>query len=139
MRTAPPRRTAQEVLQELGVLGGRVVLHQDIGGHFQRGGIELLDELGDDLAGLAILWTLHEEMVAPDQLAVTDEEHLHPGFVGRDGTAMASRSVWPAGIHLDGALLLELLDGGHLVAEGGGALEFQLLGRRLHLVAKLTR
>ena len=73
------------------------MLHQDIRGHFKGGSVELLDELGDNLASLAILWTLHEEMIAADQLAVTDEEHLHPGFVGRNRHSDGVEVGLPAG------------------------------------------
>ena len=73
---------AEELAQHLGVLLGRVVLDQDEGRHLEGVGVELLNELGDDFAGLEVLGPVHEEMVAADQLASTHEEDLDPGLVG---------------------------------------------------------
>ena len=129
----------QKLLEELGVLGGRIVLHHDDGGYFKGSGVELLDELSNDLAGLAILGSLHEEVIAANHLPTPDEEHLHPGLVGSDGDGNGVEIRGTAGIYLDGTLLLELLNGAHLITERGGALEFQLLGGGLHLVTQLAR
>ena len=135
-RATPP--AAQEILQKLGVLFRRVMLHQDDGRHFQGGGIELLNELGDDLAGLAVLWTLHKEMITADELAAPDEKHLDPSLVRGDGNSDCIQIGGASGIDLDGAFFFELLDGGHLVAQGGGSLKLQLFGGRLHLFPYLT-
>ena len=113
----------------------RRVLDEDGGRDVGRAVVELLDEGGEDAALLLVLDAVHDEVIAPDELAVADEERLHPRLVAllRHGDDVR---VLVAQRH-DLLVLADALDGLHLVAEAGGALELEALGSLVHAVVQL--
>jgi hypothetical protein len=73
----------------------------------------------------------------PQQFAVADEKHLHAraAFVFDEGNHIFVHAV---GLH-DFLALQHFLQGADLVAQGGGALELQVLRRLLHLRRELAQ
>ena len=100
----------------------RQMLKQDSARRVGVRRVELLDERRHDLRLVVPVRSVHEEILAPDQLALTDEKHLHPSvppllrqrdyirvFVGE------MQNFLP---------LVHLLNIRQLVSKHGGALEF---------------
>ena len=106
------------------------MLEQNAARHVGVRGVELLDERRRQLRRLVVRVAAHQEILAPDQLALPDEEHLRPAVAPllrqRDHVRVF------VGQMQDLLPFVHLLDCRHLVAERGGALEFQALRRRFH-------
>ena len=124
--------SAPLVLQPLldGVRVLQRVLEQYAGRHVRVGVVELLYEGAENLGGPVLGGTRHDELVAPDQLALAHEEDLHHRLrqARRDGEHV---HVLVGQVeHL--LALVDALYGPELVAERRGALELLGLGGLVH-------
>ena len=104
--------------------------------------VELLDELSDDHAGRVVLRPFHEEVLAPDELALAYEENFHPRLGGTLGQGNDVHARLPrvvpvnlrAGVNLDAAFLGYPLHGLDAVAQHRRPLELQPLGGLGHVL-----
>ncbi len=124
--------SAQPLLDDLGFF--HVVGQQHLVGDVGGIGIELLDELLHDLRVGLVGSTFQDEILATNHLAAADEKDLHAGFAVGAGQGNHIR------VHLlarnDALLFHHPVDGPQLVADLGSALEVQVFGGSLHLLAQ---
>ena len=114
------------------------MLEEDGGGNQRGGGVKLLGELAEDKAGGFFLGAFHQEAVAANELALTDEEDFHPGLVGVLGHSDDVQVASGVGIYLDLLLQDNLFDTADLVAEDSGAFELELFRGVAHLLAEVA-
>ena len=99
------------------------MLHEDARRHIRRGVVELLHECREYLVRLVVLRSRHQEVVPTNELALTDEEDLHPSLT-RSGSGRNHVGVLRGQVqHL--LALIDLFDCRELVAQNGSFLELK--------------
>ena len=109
------------------------VLEQDTGWNGRSRLVELLDELAHHQTGRFVMGPVHEEVIPPNKLVVTDEEHLNPCFLATLGEGDDIHVADGIGVYFDLLLFGDLLDATHPVSQHRSTLELQILRRLLHV------
>ena len=130
--TGPPRRSGEERLEDRGLGDGRG--HVDLARDRAGPGVVLLEEAGQDLVVGRLAGGIEQEDVAPDHLAVADDEQLDGRLVVLAGQAEQVELGLGEGGHL--LALHRPLDRPDLVAQDGGPLVVGPLGGARHLGAE---
>ena len=95
--------------------------------------VELLDELPQHQLFGIVLRALHEEVVAADQFALPNKEHLNPGLVSALRQGDHIHVADGVGIYFDPLFICHLLYGFDAVPQDCRALEFQLFRCLVHV------
>ena len=100
--------------------------------------VELLQERGQGFLWRRIARTLHDEELAPDEFAATEEEDLRAGLVVLARQRDHVLVFWPGGVD-DLLFGQHLLDGAYAITKRRRPLELQVLRRLLHLAPEVIQ